>query len=87
MTLRAILDLTASASKPSINTLTTMQTERLREVKKSGKTFQQAEADSRNAVLSVFGLPANAVTRLDSINLTGTSAGDDSLLRATVALL
>lgn len=87
VTLRAILDLTASASKPSINTLTTMQTERLREVKKSGKTFQQAEADSRNAVLSVFGLPANAVTRLDSINLTGTSAGDESLLRATVALL
>lgn len=87
VTLRAILDLTASATKPSINTLTTMQTERLREVKKSGKTFQQAEADSRNAVLNVFGLPANAVTRLDSINLTGTSAGDESLLRATVALL
>jgi hypothetical protein len=87
VTLRAILDLTASGTKPSINTLTTMQTERLREVKKSGKTFQQAEADSRNAVLSVFGLPANAVTRLDSINLTGTSAGDESLLRATVALL
>lgn len=87
VTLRAILDLTASATKPSINTLTTMQTERLREVRKSGKTFQQAEADSRNAVLSVFGLPANTVTRLDSINLTGTSAGDESLLRATVALL
>lgn len=87
VTLRAILDLTASATKPSINTLTTMQTERLREVKKSGKTFQQAEADSRNAVLSVFGLPANTVTRLDSINLTGNSAGDESLLRATVALL
>lgn len=87
VTLRAILDLTASGTKPSINTLTTMQTERLREVKKSGKTFQQAEADSRNAVLSVFGLPANAVARLDSINLTGTSAGDESLLRATVALL
>jgi hypothetical protein len=87
VTLRAILDLTASASKPSINTLTTMQTERLRAVKANGKTFQEAEADSRNAVLGVFGLPANAVTRLDSINLTGTSVGDESLLRATVALL
>lgn len=87
VTLRAILDLTASASKPSINTLTTMQTERLREVKKSGKTFQQAEADSRNAVLNVFGLSTNSVARLDSINLTGTAAGDESLLRATVALL
>lgn len=87
VTLRAILDLTASASKPSINTLTTMQTERLRAVKANGKTFQEAEADSRNAVLGVFGLPANAITRLDSINLTGTSAGDESLLRATVALL
>ena len=87
VTLRAILDLTASASKPSINTLTTMQTERLRAVKANGKTFQEAEVDSRNAVLGVFGLPANAVARLDSINLTGTSAGDESLLRATVALL
>ncbi len=87
ITLRAILDLEASASKPSINTLTTLQTERLREAKKNGKTFSDAEVDSRNAVLSVFGLPANSVTRLDSINLTGTSSGDESLLRATVALL
>ncbi len=87
VTLRAILDLTASASKPSINTLTTMQTERLRAVKANGKTYQEAEVDSRNAVLGVFGLPVNAVTRLDSINLIGASAGDESLLRATVALL
>lgn len=87
ITLRAVLDLTVSSSKPSVNTLTTMQTERLREVKASGKTFQQAESDSKNAVLSVFNLPANAVTRLDSINLTGASAADEALLRATVALL
>lgn len=87
ITLRAVLDLTVSTSKPSINTLTTMQAERLRTVKATGKTFQQAESDSRNAVLSVFNLPANAVTRLDAINLTGTSAADESLLRATVALL
>jgi hypothetical protein len=51
------------------------------------KPYQEAEADSRNAVLGVFGLPANAITRLDSINLIGASAGDESLLRATVALL
>lgn len=87
VTLRAILDLVASSSKPSINTLTTLQTERLREIKKSGKSFSEAEADSKNAVLNVFGMPADTVTRLDSINLTGTSAGDESLLRATVALL
>jgi hypothetical protein len=87
VTLRAILDLVASSSKPSINTLTTLQTERLREVKKSGKSFSEAETDSKNAVLNVFGMPANTVARLDSINLTGTSAGDESLLRATVALL
>ena len=87
VTLRAILDLTASALKPSINTLTTMQTERLRAVKASGKTFQEAEADAKNAVLGVFGLPASTVTRLDSLNLTGVSVGDESLLRATVAVL
>lgn len=87
ITLRAVLDLTVSKSKPSINTLTTLQTERLRTVKASGKTFQQAELDSRSAVLSVFNLSANAVARLDGINLTGTSVADESLLRATVALL
>jgi hypothetical protein len=87
ITLRAVLDLTVSASKPSVNTLTTMQTERLRAVKTTGKTFQEAESDSRNAVLSVFNLQANVVTRLDSINLTGTSVADEALLRATVALL
>ena len=87
VTLRAILDLIASSSKPSINTLTTVQTERLREIKKSGKSFSEAETDSKNAVLNIFGLPANTVTRLDSINLTGASAGDESLLRATVAML
>lgn len=87
VTLRAILDLSVSSSKPSINTLTTLQTERLRAIKKNGKNFAEAEADSKNAVLGVFGLPENTVTRLDSINLTGTSAGDESLLRATVAML
>lgn len=87
VTLRAILDLTISTSKPSINTLTTMQVERLRQLKSNGKTFQEAESDSKDAVLGVFGLSSSGITRLDSIDLMGASAGDEALLKATVSLL
>lgn len=86
-TLRAILDLQASSSKPSINTLTTLQTDRLRVLKASGKTFQEAQTSSKNAVLDVFGVPKETISNLSNLDLIGTSTSDDALLRATVSLL
>lgn len=87
ITLRSIIDLTINSSSPSINTLTTLQVEYLRELKKSGKTFQQAQTESKNAVLSTFGISDNAIENFNNINLMGEKPADDSLLRATVALL
>jgi hypothetical protein len=87
ITLRSILDLTTSATTPSINTLTTLQTERLRELKKSGKTFQDSQIESKNAVLNAFGIDNNTISNFNSINLLGSTKADESLIRATVALL
>ncbi|MCB1660089.1 MAG: hypothetical protein KDI39_17855, partial [Pseudomonadales bacterium] len=87
ITLRSILDLTTNSATPSINTLTTLQIERLRELKKTGKTFEQAQIESKNAVLSAFGINADAISNFNSISLLGLTLADESLLRATVALL
>lgn len=87
VTLRAILDLTESSSNPSINALTTLQVERLRELVKNGQSLQTAKADSKNAVLAVFGIDANSISNLNSVNLLGVAQSDEKLLRATVALL
>ncbi|MCB1659021.1 MAG: hypothetical protein KDI39_12415 [Pseudomonadales bacterium] len=87
ITLRSVIDLTTNGSSPSINTLTTLQVEYLRELKKSGKTYQQAQIQSKNAVLSTFGIGDNAIESFNNINLLGSTSADESLLRATVALL
>lgn len=87
ITLRSIIDLTINSSSPSINTLTTLQVEYLRELKKSGKTFQQAQTQSKNAVLSTFGISDNTIENFNTINLLGSTSADESLLRATVSLL
>lgn len=87
ITLRAILDLSESSSKPSINVLTTLQVERLRELVKNGQSFQTAKTDSKNSILSTFGIDANAISNLSTVDLLGLAQADDKLLRATIALL
>lgn len=87
ITLRGIVDLSKNDKLPSINILTTLQTNRLRTLKSQGLSFEQAQSSSKNAVLDVFAIPSGVVNSFNEVSLVGDTLSDSEFLRATIAML
>jgi 6-phosphogluconolactonase (cycloisomerase 2 family) len=88
ITLRAISDLGTNAS-PTVNILTTLQEQRLKNLVSQGSTFAAADFQSEGEVLALFGIKSLSVSSLatpDSMRVDGTADSDAVLLAISVVL-
>jgi 6-phosphogluconolactonase (cycloisomerase 2 family) len=88
ITLRAIADLTTSAS-PTVNVLTTLQEQRLKALISQGSTFAAASTQSEKEVLALFGIDStkvNALPPLASMRIDSGADADSVLLAASAVL-
>lgn len=86
--LRAVADLSVNA-KPTVNILTSLQAQRLKNLISQGSTYTAANTQSQNEVLSAFGIDPtkiNSLSTLYSMQING-STDADSVLLATSAIL
>jgi WD40 repeat protein len=86
--LRAIADLSLNTT-PTINILTSLQGQRLRKLISQGIAYAAADTQSRNEVLTTFGIdPAkiNSLTTLYSMRINGSTDADSVLLAVSAIL-
>jgi 6-phosphogluconolactonase (cycloisomerase 2 family) len=88
ITLRAVSDLSMNSS-PTVNILTTLQEQRLKTLVAQGRTFAAAGIQSATEVLALFGINAqsvNSLSTLDSMRIDGSTDEDAVLLAVSVIL-
>ena len=87
--LRAIANLSSDAT-PTINVLTSLQGQRLRNLMSKGSTYEAADIQSRKEVLTAFGInPAkiNLLSNLYSMRIDGNTDADSVLLAISTIFL
>ncbi|HEX2545762.1 MAG TPA: hypothetical protein VHL79_12830, partial [Ramlibacter sp.] len=88
VTLSAIADLRVDAT-PTINVLTTLQAPRIKALMRSGKNYEDANAQSQAEVLAAFGIDVAKITGMQSLyamSINGSADQDSALLAATAVL-
>lgn len=86
--LRAISDLSAN-STPTVNVLTTLQEQRLKELVSKGASIASAKSQSEKEVLALFEIDStklHTLTTFDSMRIDGTSDPDAALLAISALL-
>jgi 6-phosphogluconolactonase (cycloisomerase 2 family) len=86
--LRSVSDLSVNDT-PTVNVLTTLQEQRLKELVSKGSTFSTADAQSESEVLALFGINVSLVNSLsttDSMRIDGVTDEDAVLLAVSTIL-
>jgi len=86
LTLSAIVDLEHDLS-PNINLFTTLQSQRLQQLYLTSRSYQQAELQSRQELLTLFASTHGEADAFLHINLLSSTPYADQLLKSTAAFL
>ncbi len=87
ITLRSISDL-AEEGKTNVNLLTTLESDRVRALVKTGKSIAEARIQAENEIFGILNLPLNAssLANFDKMDITGAAVADAILLAVSASL-
>lgn len=85
LTLRSLSDLTETG-KTNVNLLTTLESDRIRNLAKEGKSLSEARTQAEKEILEVFHVPSGSVACFDKMDITGANTSDAILLAISASL-